>query len=873
MPSRPLRIVHIVATPVGAPWMVDIARAQQRLGHEVAAVLPSLGGTIAPQLAASGIPCHATPLDILSIPGVLGRARAILALVRLLRTLRPDVVHSHILPSVVMARIASWIADVPIRFGANAGPLTLESELLRPMEIGTAFCDTRTIASCSYSRELLVRYGISEAKTALVFYAADSARFDPGLADGARVRRELGVGDDTPLVGMVAYFYPPSQSVAVYGPDLGGRGIKGHEVLLRAVPEVLRAFPDAKFALVGRGWGPEGPAYEQELKDLAQSLGVADAVLFPGERTDVPDTLAAFDISVHPSLNDNLGGTVESLLMARPMVVSDIRGYADTVVPEETGLVVPAGDAPALAAAIVRLLGDRPLARRLGENGRRRMLDRFTLAHTVADIEALMAADGGRAETHYRALTMLRRTLAMPFRLLPALLKVRRVIRRSPRPPRARFSVRAKYHIREAVKRTAARSASTGRVRIAQVAGVWSHSDWFLALCRGLAARGYDVVAIIDARRGDLAARLAEAGIRHYQLALTFGTGFDQSRVAAYAVNIPLAAVKLARILRRERIDIVHSHIFASVVVARLAAALAGTRHVAGISGPRHLEAPLTRRIDRLTWWLDDATVAGCGHTRELYSALGLNEDRLECIYYGADADVFDPARADAAAARRALGVDGDVPLVGLVAQFYPPTRGAQTPRHTVGRGLKGQEDFLAAARIVSGAIPEARFVLAGNGALPAGETYRQRLIDECRRDDVLRDRVIFTGQWDDVPSLLAACDVAVQCSLTENLGGTIEALLMARPVVATRVGGMPESVRDGETGLLVPPSDPEAIAAAILRLIRNREEAAAFGRAGRCLMLERFTMARTVDDVDALYARLVQHETVPTRAAQEANV
>jgi glycosyltransferase involved in cell wall biosynthesis len=116
---------------------------------------------------------------------------------------------------------------------------------------------------------------------------------------------------------------------------------------------------------------------------------------------------------------------------------------------------------------------------------------------------------------------------------------------------------------------------------------------------------------------------------------------------------------------------------------------------------------------------------------------------------------------------------------------------------------------------------------------------------------------VIFTGRHEDVPSLLAAADVAVQCSLVENLGGTIEALLMERPVVATRAGGMPESVRDGETGLLVPPSDPEALAAAILRLLENRDEGAALGRAGRQLMLERFTFARMVDDIDAVYGRL----------------
>jgi glycosyltransferase involved in cell wall biosynthesis len=113
---------------------------------------------------------------------------------------------------------------------------------------------------------------------------------------------------------------------------------------------------------------------------------------------------------------------------------------------------------------------------------------------------------------------------------------------------------------------------------------------------------------------------------------------------------------------------------------------------------------------------------------------------------------------------------------------------------------------------------------------------------------------------------------VAVQCSLTENLGGTIEALLMERPVVATRVGGMPESVRDGETGLLVPPADPPALAAAILHLLRSPRFGAELGRAGRRLMLERFTSARTVDDVDAVYRRILERaRTAPGEGRQDA--
>jgi hypothetical protein len=181
--------------------------------------------------------------------------------------------------------------------------------------------------------------------------------------------------------------------------------------------------------------------------------------------------------------------------------------------------------------------------------------------------------------------------------------------------------------------------------------------------------------------------------------------------------------------------------------------------------------------------------------------------------------------------------------------------RGAQTPPYTMGRGPKGHEDLLAAARIVARRIPEARFVLAGNGVVDAGEAYRRRLMEECAKDEVLRDRVIFTGHVEDVPSLLAASDVAVQCSLTENLGGSIESLMMGKPMIVTRVGGLVDSVRHEETGLLVPPADPVALADAIVRLLQDRELAERLGANGRRFMLERFTLARTVDDLDALYA------------------
>lgn len=419
------RIVHLVATPIGAPWMVALASEQKRLGHHVEVIVPQQG-PIAEELAMVGIRAHEAPADII-YDGLnpFHKLTALFQLTRTLRRLRPDVVHSHIVNSVITARLASWLADVPFHFAGNVHPLSLESEVLRVLEIGTAFCDTKTIASSSYTRELYAKYGIPEEQLALIFYAVDQSAHDPSTTERERVRHELGIDDATPLIGKIAYFYPPARRGRVVPQHLLGRGIKGHDVLLRAIPRVLAQIPDAKFVLVGRGWGPTGEAYEQELKNLAKSLDIEHATIFPGERNDVADVLAAFDVSVHCSLSDNLAGTVESLLMKNPLIVSNIGGFTDTVLHEQTGLVVPVDDPPALADAIVRLIRDRELARTLGVNGRKHMLANFTLAHTVASTEELLSALPSK--NGYRWTTTLARAAMLPFRLLPVVLALLRL--------------------------------------------------------------------------------------------------------------------------------------------------------------------------------------------------------------------------------------------------------------------------------------------------------------------------------------------------------------------------------------------------------------------------------------------------------------
>src|ERR1700682_2123316 len=330
MPLRPLRIVHLAATPVGAPWMVAIMREQRRRGHDVSAVIAGVGdgvkGTLAPLFDAEGFAYRIAGMDLMASTTAFRAAAKLRRLTRLLVELRADVVQYHLFPSIVIGRLAAWLADAPLRYSMIPGTLYLEAPLLGDLEAGTAWPDTRVIATCARTRELYVERGTEPERVDVIYYGLDETQWDPSRADPFRVRRELGLRDDVPVGGMVAYFYAPLRNAYLTPPHLLGRGVKGHDVLLRAIPRILEQHPDAKFVLVGRGWGPDGEAYKNEMQALARSLGIAGSVIFAGERDDIPDTLASFDVALQCSLCENLGGSIEALMMERPLIASRIGG-------------------------------------------------------------------------------------------------------------------------------------------------------------------------------------------------------------------------------------------------------------------------------------------------------------------------------------------------------------------------------------------------------------------------------------------------------------------------------------------------------------------------------------------------------------------
>ena len=419
----PLRIVHLAGTPNGAPWLIGILKEQKRRGHDVRAVIASSDGTIAPALDREGIPYDTMYLGLSERGSSLDAGRRVFAVARYLRELRADVVMYHLFPSIVIGRLSAWLADAPLRFSMIPSPLFLESPYLSDIEAATAWADTRVIATCEKTRTLYRERNIANGKIEMTYYGVDESAFDPATASRTKLRQELGIDDETAVVGMVAYFYAPNRNQFMTPPFMIGRGAKGHDILFEAIPRVLAEFPNAKFVLVGKGWLPPGLEYERELRQMVVDMGLSDAVIFAGERTDIPDTLAAFDVALQCSLTENLGGSIEGLLMERPMVVTRVGGFADSVLHEKTGLLVPHSDPAALSEAILRLLRDRAFAATLGANGRRWMIERFTLRRTCDDLDEIYQRCAPKRRG-YSLLRMLLRVPQLPFRVAPMTIKI-----------------------------------------------------------------------------------------------------------------------------------------------------------------------------------------------------------------------------------------------------------------------------------------------------------------------------------------------------------------------------------------------------------------------------------------------------------------
>jgi glycosyltransferase involved in cell wall biosynthesis len=370
------------------------------------------------------------------------------------------------------------------------------------------------------------------------------------------------------------------------------------------------------------------------------------------------------------------------------------------------------------------------------------------------------------------------------------------------------------------------------RVRVVEVLATGSNG--------GAQEHLYNLVTRIDRSRYDVSV-----------VSLSPGSGarkLQRAGIPVLVIDEPddaIAVGALAAHLAEVRPDVVHNHMFrAETVGTRAALALAGIGHrrpyvVGTVHSSRFRSREDRAELVRLTPEMDRLIAVSRAIVAKIQRE-GRDTVPVELIYNGVDLQRYDH-QEPCCTLPDEYGMEPGAALVGVVARLEPE---------------KGHPTLLEAWPLVLRDVPNAHLVVVGEGS------DRQRL-EQQARDLRIAHRVVFTGRRDDVPAVTAALDCAVLPSYREAQGLTIlEAMALSRPVVATNVGGIPEMIEDGVTGVLVAPHDAPALAAGIVRVLTDHPFADTIARAGHDLVHDRFCvelMARAIETIYDEGARAVR--------------
>ena len=284
-------------------------------------------------------------------------------------------------------------------------------------------------------------------------------------------------------------------------------------------------------------------------------------------------------------------------------------------------------------------------------------------------------------------------------------------------------------------------------------------------------------------------------------------------------------------LIKAAAIDVLHAHLTNAHLLAGVAGSLTGRPVVATIHG-RQLTLP-DLEVHRST-----GTHVSVVSKHSYFNALGLgvNPAQLSCIPNGVDTDVFTPGRSAAAGLRQQFGIAAEAPLVGFVGRLA---------------GEKGAEVFVRAGLLMQTWLPAAHLIVIGEGPQEA------ELIALVERFG-LQARVHLAGVRRDMPAVYRELDILVSSSYSEAMPLVLmEAMASGLPVIATRVGGVPDVVEQGQTGWLVSPGDFEGIAAMVAQVLSRPVDRERMGRDARTRALARFSLADSVGQTDRLLSRL----------------
>jgi len=574
---------------------------------------------------------------------------------------------------------------------------------------------------------------------------------------------------------------------------------KGFDVLVNAAAHVVSTDPSVGFVLFGEGRRRDALAAQIGARGLDRHVVLA------GFREDLDWFFPHLDLFVLPSFTEGLPNVaLEAFAAGVPVVATAVGGTPEVVDDGTSGRLVPPGNPAAMARAILEVLSDEARRLQMGARGRERVRRHFTFASQARAYQELFD------------------------RLVP------RKSGKSHRAPESSSTIARGRGARRAVRDDTNRDHNGGilsrqrldrPVRVCFVIerlGIGGTERQLLALIGGLnRSRVQPYLCLLDGS-DELSRSLEPKDCPTLRLGV-------RSLLRPSTVR---QAWRFARFLRRERIDVVQVMFPDSTYFAVPVARLAGVPRI--VRARRNLGywmKPIDRLLGRVVSRLVDVTLTNCEACRKaVIRQEGARPESVVVLENGIDMEPFLRIPAPA------VSENGRPRRVGMVANLRP---------------VKGTDVFARAAAIVRSRRSDVVFEIAGAGDDAGLVRLAERL--------GVRDHLRLAGHVADVPQFLGRLDVAVLTSHSEGLSNAlIEYMAAGRPIVATAVGGNFELIEDGVHGLLVRPGDPHAMAAAVERLLRDRELAARLSAAARARALERYSLHRATRDFEQFCGQLV---------------
>lgn len=338
---------------------------------------------------------------------------------------------------------------------------------------------------------------------------------------------------------------------------------------------------------------------------------------------------------------------------------------------------------------------------------------------------------------------------------------------------------------------------------------------------------------------------LGLGGLGHRAMLVAHPDGELRRRAAEGLELVPLApgheldlkaAWRLSRVIQRVQPDLVHAHDPHGVAMASMALSMVTRTKAPPLIASRRVDFHLKRNsFSRWKYRQVDLFIASSNAIRDLLVADSIDPSRVVTVYEGIDVDRL--ARIEPANVRAEFFLPHNAPVVGNVAALVPH---------------KGQRHLIEAVPHVLAEVPDARFVILGEGPLRSDLEHR---VKQLR----LERHVVLPGFREDVLGFIKGFDLFVMSSETEGLGTSLlDAMAASKACVGTKAGGIPEAVIDGETGLIVPTHDPITLAGAIVRLLEDEPLRRRMGEAGLARVRSAFSVETMVAGTLDAYVRLI---------------